>query len=70
MREKIALIRGYLRYLAAICNWVASVIALETFPKKSDYLPEPDPGANNSPSPDPVRDQSPDGPVLDSGIKV
>lgn len=70
MREKIALIRGYLRYLAAVCNWVASVIALETFPKKSDYVIAPDPGTDHSQRTDQVRDQPTDGPVLDSGVKV
>lgn len=38
MREKIILIRQYLFYFSACLKWFASVLALETFPKKSDYL--------------------------------
>lgn len=73
MREKITLIRGYLRYLAAICNWIASVIALETFPKKSDFIVEPVGHKPGEPAPaeTTVRGDKPtDGKVLDGGIKV
>lgn len=38
MGEKIVLVRAWLRYIAACLNWVSSVLALETFPKKSDYF--------------------------------
>lgn len=73
MREKITLIRGYLRYLAAICNWVASVIALETFPKKSDYIVEPvghQPGKPVDAEVTVRGDQSSNGQAVDGSVKV
>lgn len=73
MREKIAIIRGYLRYLAAILNWISSVIALETFPKKSDFFivePGHKPGEPSHAEATVGRDNGTDSQVLDGSVKV
>ena len=31
-------IHAWLRYIAAILNWVADVVVLKSFPKKTDYF--------------------------------
>jgi hypothetical protein len=67
MREKIIFIRSGLKYISAIMQWLANILALETFPKREDYFASGpiDPGQTSSGGVEPA-----DGKDVDRGKPV